>query len=90
MLEWALIFFIVSPIAGVFGSAGMASGAAAAANMPSFIAAALLLPLPCSGRRRQKLSNRPNPPVVSVGHVLHQCKRSPMDSPSWAFRLYLW
>lgn len=29
MLKWALIFFIISLIAGVFGFTGIASGAAA-------------------------------------------------------------
>jgi uncharacterized membrane protein YtjA (UPF0391 family) len=43
MLKWALIFFIVSVIAGVFGFTGIASGAAAIAKILFFVAVALFL-----------------------------------------------
>ncbi|HSC81439.1 MAG TPA: DUF1328 domain-containing protein [Chitinolyticbacter sp.] len=43
MLKWALIFFIVSLIAGVFGFTGIASGAAAIAQVLFYIAIALFL-----------------------------------------------
>ena len=43
MLKWALIFFIISLIAGVFGFTGIASGAAAMAKILFYIAVALFL-----------------------------------------------
>lgn len=43
MLHWALIFFIISLIAGVFGFTGVASGAAAVAKILFYIAVALFL-----------------------------------------------
>lgn len=41
MLKWALIFFIISLLAGVFGFTGIASGAAAIAKILFYIAVAL-------------------------------------------------
>lgn len=38
MLKWALLFFIVSLIAGLFGFTGIAAGAAAAAKILFYIA----------------------------------------------------
>jgi uncharacterized membrane protein YtjA (UPF0391 family) len=43
MLKWALIFFIISLIAGVFGFTGIASGAATIAKILFYIAVALFL-----------------------------------------------
>lgn len=43
MLKWALIFFIISLMAGVFGFTGIASGAAAMAKILFYIAVALFL-----------------------------------------------
>lgn len=43
MLKWALIFFIISLIAGLFGFTGIASGAAAMAKILFYIAVALFL-----------------------------------------------
>ena len=43
MLKWALIFFIISLVAGVFGFTGIATGAAAAAKLLFYIAIALFL-----------------------------------------------
>jgi uncharacterized membrane protein YtjA (UPF0391 family) len=43
MLKWALIFFIISLIAGVFGFTGIASGAAAVSKILFYIAVALFL-----------------------------------------------
>jgi uncharacterized membrane protein YtjA (UPF0391 family) len=43
MLKWALIFFIISLLAGVFGFTGIASGAAAVAKILFYIAVALFL-----------------------------------------------
>jgi uncharacterized membrane protein YtjA (UPF0391 family) len=43
MLKWALIFFIISLLAGVFGFTGIASGAAAIAKILFYIAVALFL-----------------------------------------------
>lgn len=43
MLKWALIFFIVSLVAGVFGFTGIAAGAGAVAKVLFFIAVALFL-----------------------------------------------
>ena len=43
MLKWALIFFIISLVAGVFGFTGIASGAAAVAKILFYIAVALFL-----------------------------------------------
>jgi len=41
MLKWALIFFIVSILAGLFGFTGIAAGAASIAKFLFFIAVAL-------------------------------------------------
>ena len=43
MLKWALVFFIVSLVAGVFGFTGIAAGAGALAQVLFFIAVALFL-----------------------------------------------
>ncbi|WP_148715911.1 DUF1328 domain-containing protein [Chitinolyticbacter meiyuanensis] len=43
MLKWALIFFVVSLIAGLFGFTGIASGAAAIAQVLFYIAIVLFL-----------------------------------------------
>jgi uncharacterized membrane protein YtjA (UPF0391 family) len=43
MLKWALIFFIISLVAGVFGFTGIASGAASVAKILFYIAVALFL-----------------------------------------------
>ncbi|MDO9221704.1 MAG: DUF1328 domain-containing protein [Thiobacillus sp.] len=43
MFKWALIFFIISLIAGVFGFTGIASGAAAVAKILFYIAVAMFL-----------------------------------------------
>ncbi len=41
MLRWALIFFVISIMAGVFGFTGIASGSAAVAKTLFFLAIAL-------------------------------------------------
>ena len=41
MLKWALIFFVVSVIAGFFGFSGVAAGAATIAKWLFFIALAI-------------------------------------------------
>ncbi len=43
MLRWALIFFVISLIAGVFGFTGIAEGARAIAKTLFFIAIALFV-----------------------------------------------
>jgi len=43
MLRWAVIFFIISIIAGVFGFTGIAAGSAAIAKTLFFIALALFV-----------------------------------------------
>ena len=43
MFKWALIFFLISLIAGVFGFTGIASGAAAVAKILFYIAVAMFL-----------------------------------------------
>jgi uncharacterized membrane protein YtjA (UPF0391 family) len=43
MLKWALIFFIISIIAGVFGFTGIAAGAAAIAKVLFWIAVILFV-----------------------------------------------
>jgi uncharacterized membrane protein YtjA (UPF0391 family) len=43
MLKWALIFFIISLVAGVFGFTGIASGTAAVAKVLFYIAVALFV-----------------------------------------------
>jgi uncharacterized membrane protein YtjA (UPF0391 family) len=43
MLRWALIFFIISIIAGMFGFTGIAAGSAAIAKVFFFVAAALFV-----------------------------------------------
>lgn len=41
MLKWALIFFVVSLVAALFGFTGIAAGAAAVAKILFYIAVAL-------------------------------------------------
>jgi uncharacterized membrane protein YtjA (UPF0391 family) len=43
MLKWALIFFIISIVAAVFGFTGIAAGAAAIAKILFFIAIAIFV-----------------------------------------------
>lgn len=43
MLKWALIFFIISLVAAMFGFTGIASGAAAVAQILFYVAVALFL-----------------------------------------------
>lgn len=43
MLKWALIFFIVAVVAGLFGFTGIAAGAATIAKWLFFIAVAIFL-----------------------------------------------
>ena len=43
MLKWALIFFIISVVAGIFGFTGIAAGAAQAAKILFFIAVTIFL-----------------------------------------------
>ena len=43
MLKWALIFFLISVLAGVFGFSGIAAGTAAIAKVLFFIAVALFV-----------------------------------------------
>lgn len=43
MLKWALVFFIVSLVAALFGFTGIASGAAAIAKILFYIAVALFV-----------------------------------------------
>jgi uncharacterized membrane protein YtjA (UPF0391 family) len=43
MLKWALIFFVISVIAGFFGFTGVASGARTIAKVLFFIALAIFL-----------------------------------------------
>lgn len=43
MLEWALIFFVISLIAGFFGFSGAASGAKSIAKILFFLAIAIFL-----------------------------------------------
>lgn len=43
MLKWALIFFVISVIAGFFGFTGIASGAATIARWLFFIAIAIFV-----------------------------------------------
>ena len=43
MLKWALIFFVISLIAGVFGFTGIAAGAAGLAKILFFVGLALFL-----------------------------------------------
>jgi uncharacterized membrane protein YtjA (UPF0391 family) len=43
MLKWALIFFVVSLVAALFGFGGIASGAAAIAKVLFYIAIALFV-----------------------------------------------
>jgi len=41
MLKWALIFFVISILAGIFGFTGIAAGTAAIAKVLFFIAVLL-------------------------------------------------
>ena len=43
MLKWALIFFVISVVAGIFGFTGVASGARGIAKVLFFIALAIFL-----------------------------------------------
>lgn len=43
MLTWALIFLVISLVAGVFGFTGIAAGAAGVAKVLFFIALAIFL-----------------------------------------------
>ncbi|MBX3620649.1 MAG: DUF1328 domain-containing protein [Rhizobacter sp.] len=43
MLKWAIIFFIISLIAGVFGFTGVASGARSISKVLFFIAIVIFL-----------------------------------------------
>lgn len=43
MLTWALIFLVISLVAGVFGFTGIAAGAAGIAKVLFFIALAIFL-----------------------------------------------
>ena len=43
MLKWALIFFVISLVAGYFGFTGVASGARSIAKVFFFIAIAIFL-----------------------------------------------
>jgi len=43
MLKWALIFFVISLIAGAFGFTGVASGSRTIAKVLFFIALAIFL-----------------------------------------------
>jgi len=43
MLKWAIIFFVVSLVAGIFGFTGVASGAKSIAKVLFFIAIVIFL-----------------------------------------------
>ena len=43
MLKWALIFFVISILAGIFGFTGIAAGTAAIAKVLFFIAVLLFV-----------------------------------------------
>ena len=43
MIKWAIIFFVISLIAGVFGFTGIAAGARGIAKVLFFIAVAIFL-----------------------------------------------
>jgi uncharacterized membrane protein YtjA (UPF0391 family) len=43
MLKWALIFFVISVVAGLFGFTGIAAGAQGIAKVLFFIALAIFL-----------------------------------------------
>ena len=43
MLKWALIFFVISLVAGFFGFSGVASGAKSIAKVLFFIAVVIFL-----------------------------------------------
>ncbi|MGC3965009.1 MAG: DUF1328 domain-containing protein [Rhodocyclaceae bacterium] len=43
MLKWALIFFVISIVAGLFGFTGIAAGSAALAKILFFVAVALFV-----------------------------------------------
>ncbi len=45
MLKWALVFFVISLVAALFGFGGIASGAAAIAKILFFVAVAIFLVL---------------------------------------------
>jgi uncharacterized membrane protein YtjA (UPF0391 family) len=61
MLRWALIFFVVSVVAGIFGFTGVASGAAAIAKTLFFLALALFVIFLVAGLTvGRALTGRPN------------------------------
>jgi uncharacterized membrane protein YtjA (UPF0391 family) len=43
VIKWAIIFFVISLVAGVFGFTGVASGARSIAKVLFFVALALFL-----------------------------------------------
>ncbi|HEX5739374.1 MAG TPA: DUF1328 domain-containing protein [Hydrogenophaga sp.] len=43
MLKWAIIFFVISLVAGFFGFSGVASGAKSVAKVLFFLAIAIFL-----------------------------------------------
>jgi uncharacterized membrane protein YtjA (UPF0391 family) len=43
MLKWALIFFVISVVAGIFGFTGIAAGAAGLAKVLFFIGLGLFI-----------------------------------------------
>jgi uncharacterized membrane protein YtjA (UPF0391 family) len=43
MIKWAIVFFVISLIAGVFGFTGIAAGARGIAKVLFFIAVAIFL-----------------------------------------------
>jgi uncharacterized membrane protein YtjA (UPF0391 family) len=43
MIKWAILFFVISLIAGAFGFTGVASGARSVAKVLFFIAVAIFL-----------------------------------------------
>ncbi len=49
MLRWALIFFVISLIAGIFGFTGVAAGSAAIAKTLFFLTLALFVILLVAG-----------------------------------------
>jgi uncharacterized membrane protein YtjA (UPF0391 family) len=49
MLKWALIFFVISIVAGLLGFTGIASGAAGIAKILFYIAIAILVILLVAG-----------------------------------------
>jgi len=54
MLRWALIFFVISLVAGLFGFTGIAAGTAALGRALFFIAMALFLVFLLGGMALEK------------------------------------